>query len=119
MTNCFRKSINPIFASHDNCRLGSHLLMFFDSYIIANNMDQDQTAPPLIRVFTFIVKVRKETTVRNRYNQTPDPGHHIVKGKKNTRKYHTQKSQEVIPFLAGDHKAARNRQYDMTNIKHK
>ena len=79
MTNCFRKSINPIFASHDNCRLTSHLLMFFDSYIIANNMDPDQTAPSLIRVFTFIVKVRMKTAIRNRYNQTPDPGHHMVK----------------------------------------
>ena len=28
---------------------------------------------------------------------------------KNTRKRHTQESQEVSPFSAGDHKAARNR----------
>ena len=29
----------------------------------------------------------------------------------NTRKYHIQERQEVSPFPAGDHKAARNRQY--------
>ena len=28
----------------------------------------------------------------------------------NTRKYHTQESQEVSTFPAGDHKAARNRE---------
>ena len=59
MTNCFRKSINQIFASHDNCLLYSHLLMFFDSYIITNNMDPDQTAPSLLRVFTLIVLLSK------------------------------------------------------------
>ena len=37
---------------------------------------------------------------------TPDPGHHMGNGK-STRKYHTQESQEVSPFTAGDHKAAR------------
>ena len=34
---------------------------------------------------------------------------------KNTRKHHTQESQEVSPFPAGDHKAARNRQDIMTD----
>ena len=29
---------------------------------------------------------------------------------KNTRKHHTQESQEVSPFPVGDHKATRNRQ---------
>ena len=29
---------------------------------------------------------------------------------KNTRKHHTQENQEVSPFQAGDHKAARNKQ---------
>ena len=35
---------------------------------------------------------------------------------KNTRKYHTQESQEVIPFPEEDHKAVRNRQDNNTKI---
>ena len=34
---------------------------------------------------------------------------------KNTRKHHIQESQEVSPFLVGDHKATRNRQDSMTD----
>ena len=39
---------------------------------------------------------------------------------KNARKHHTQESQEVSPFPTGDHKAARNRLYSITetNMKH-
>ena len=37
----------------------------------------------------------------------------------NTWKHHTQKSQEVSPFPAGNHKAARNRQESMADMKHK
>ena len=47
---------------------------------------------------------------------TPDPGHHTDKWQ-TTIKYHTQESQEVSPFPAGDHKAALNRQERMTNTK--
>ena len=36
-----------------------------------------------------------------------------------TIKHHTQESQEVSPFPAGDHKATMNRQENMTNTKHK
>ena len=46
------------------------------------------------------------------------PGHHMGSDK-NTRKHHTQKSQKVNPFTAGDHKAARNRQDSITDMKHK
>ena len=51
---------------------------------------------------------------------TPDPGYgyHMRKGQR-TRKHYIQKSQEVSPFPAGDHKAAINRQDSMTNTKHK
>ena len=49
-------------------------------------------------------------------NNTPDPGHHM--GKLQTRKHHILESQEASPFLAGDHKAARNWQDSMTD-KHK
>ena len=38
---------------------------------------------------------------------------------KNTIKHHKQENQEVIPFPAGDRKAAINRQESMTNTKHK
>ena len=46
---------------------------------------------------------------------TPDPGHH--KKWQNTRKYHTQDSQEAIPFLAGDHNSAMNSHDNMTDTK--
>ena len=52
----------------------------------------------------------------------PDPGHHMENEKlKHTEKHHTQESQVVSPFPAGDHKAARNRQYSITktNMDHK
>ena len=49
---------------------------------------------------------------------TPDPGHHMGKSQ-NTKKHHIQDSQEVSPFLAGDHKAAMNRQESITKTKHK
>ena len=38
----------------------------------------------------------------------------ILESDKNTRKHHTQESQAVSSFPAGDHKAARNRQHSMT-----
>ena len=39
----------------------------------------------------------------------------------NTRKHHTQESQNVSSFPAGDHKAARNRQESIrkTDMEHK
>ena len=40
-------------------------------------------------------------------------------GAKTTIKHHTQESQEVSPFPAGDHKATINRQESMTNTKQK
>ena len=65
---------------------------------------------------------RKKARIRNRYNQvlhmTQDT---IWESDKNTRKHHRQESQEVSPFPAGDHKAARNRQDSKTRqtTKHK
>ena len=44
---------------------------------------------------------------------TPDP-RHVWESDKYTRSHHIQESQEVSPFPAGYHKAARNRQYSMT-----
>ena len=60
--------------------------------------------------------------ITNRFNPVP----HLIRDTiwerdTNTRKHHTQESQEVSSFLAGDHKAAKNRQDSIieTNVKHK
>ena len=69
------------------------------------------------RIFRNFRKVTKAAKIRNRYNQVP----HItkkttLKSDKNTIKRHTQESQEVSPFQAGDHKAVMNRQESMTRL---
>ena len=64
-------------------------------------------------------KVRKKKKIRNRYNQVPHLTQDTVwESDKNVRKHHIQGSQEISPFPAGDHKAARHRQDNMvkTNI---
>ena len=63
-------------------------------------------------------KVRKRAKIRKGYNQVP----HLTqvttwKSNKNTINI-TNKSQEVSPFPAGDHKAARNRYESMRNTRH-
>ena len=54
---------------------------------------------------------KMKAEIRNQYNQvshlTLDT---IWECDKNTKKYHTQENQDVSPFPAGDHKAARNRE---------
>ena len=65
------------------------------------------------------LKVRNEAKIRKRYNQVP----HLTQdttweSHKNTIKI-TNKSQEVCPFPAGDHKAAMNRRKSMRNTRHK
>ena len=46
-------------------------------------------------------------SIRNRYNKVPNRTRNTVwESDKYTRKHHIQESQEVGPFLAGDHKAA-------------
>ena len=55
---------------------------------------------------SFSNKVSKKAKIKNR---SPDPGHYMGNDK-NTRKHHTHEGLEVIPFSAGDHKAAINRQ---------
>ena len=56
-----------------------------------------------------------EESKEEKYNQVP---HRIKDSKwksdKNKRKCHLRESQEVSLFLAGDHKAARNRQDSIT-----
>ena len=65
------------------------------------------------------IKVRKTTKIRKRYNQVS----HLTQGttwesNKNTINI-TNKSQEVIPFPAGDHKAEMNRRKSMRNTRRK
>ena len=57
-----------------------------------------------------IKKVRKNSKIWNRYNQVQHPTRDAIwESDKSRRKHHIQESQEVSPFPAGDHKAARNR----------
>ena len=57
------------------------------------------------------MQVKKKTKIRNRYIQVPHFNQDSIwQSNKNTRKNHTTESQEVSPFPAGNHKAARNRQ---------
>ena len=57
----------------------------------------------------LVIKVSKDTTIRNRFNQVP----HLTQGTNgkvtNSQLDTTNESQEVIPFPAGDHKATINR----------
>ena len=74
----------------------------------------------VISLVICLFHVSKEAKIRNQYNQVP----HLTQdttgeSDKNTIKQHTQESQEVSPFPAGDHKAAMNRQKFMTKTKHK
>ena len=67
-----------------------------------------------------MVRVRKKANIRNRYNQVPQLTQNTkLENDKNTRKHHTQESEEVSSFPAGDHKAAMNRHDSMTDTKHK
>ena len=67
-------------------------------------------------------KVRKKAKIRNGYNQVPHLTRDTIwKTDKNTRKQHTLDGEDVSPFIADDHKAARNRHDSITkaNTKHK
>ena len=65
------------------------------------------------------VIVRKAAKIRYRYNQVPHltKGYHM--GSDKTQLSITNKSQEVNPFPAGDHKAAINRRESMKITRHK
>ena len=63
-------------------------------------------------------EIRKAAKIRNRYNQVPHLTQDTIwDGEKNTNI--TNKSLEVGPFLAGDHRAAMNRHESVTNTRHK
>ena len=62
---------------------------------------------PLFFIFwkQYVIKVRKMAKIKSRHNQVPHLTHVT-----NTRKRHIQEIQEVSPFPASDHWAARHRQ---------
>ena len=57
---------------------------------------------------TLIIKVRKGAKIRNRYNQVSHLSQDTNRKVKNSQLDATNESQEVSPFLAGDHKAHKN-----------
>ena len=59
--------------------------------------------------------VRKAAKIRNRYNQVPHLTKDTTWESDKTQLNITNKSQEVSPFPAGDHKAAMNRCESMKN----
>ena len=67
-------------------------------------------------LWQILVKVKKKKAmIRKRYNQVPHLTRDTIwESDQNTRNHHTQESQEVSPFPAGDHKAAWNRQDSIT-----
>ena len=67
-----------------------------------------------------INKVSKKANIMNQCNQVQHNNSNTSwESDKNVWKHHIQESQEVSPSLAGDHKAAMNRQESMTNINNK
>ena len=76
-----------------------------------------------VKISNYCIQ-RKEESKNQEWIQsstTPDGGDTTWESDRNTWKHHTQEIQEVSPFPAGDHKAARNRQDSITktNTKHK
>ena len=70
-------------------------------------------------IFEWPFKVRKMAKIRKQYNQVPRLTQDTTwESNKNTINI-TNKSQEVSPFPAGNHKAAMNRCKSMRNTRHK
>ena len=59
--------------------------------------------------FSYYFKVSKGAKIRSRYNQVPHPTQDTNGKVTNSQLDTTNKSQEVSPFPAGDHKAHINR----------
>ena len=64
-----------------------------------------------------IIKVRKRANIRNRYNQAPHLTQETNGEVTTTQLDITNESQDVSPFLAGDHKASINRRARKHNKK--
>ena len=67
----------------------------------------------------YLIKVRKTTKIRNRYNQVPHLSQDTKWESNKITINITSKSQEVSPFPLGDHKAVMNRRESMANTRHK
>ena len=65
------------------------------------------------------IEVRKMTKIRKQYNHAPHLTQDTTWESKKTTINITNKSQEVSPFSAGDHKAAISRRERMRNTRHK
>ena len=74
----------------------------------------------LHNISVSIILVSKEAKIRNRNSQVPQLTQDTSwDSDKITIQHNIQESQEAMPFQAGDHKAAMNRQESMENTKHK
>ena len=100
-----------------------HFNFFF--YLILNLYLQLNLyfAKPISQFFTYFVdvmQVRKKAKFENRFNQAPQLTQDTTWETQNHNKTsHTREQRGHSPFPAGDHKATRNRQENMTNMKHK
>ena len=65
------------------------------------------------------IKVRKTAKIGKLYNQVPHLTQDTTMGSNKNTINITNKSQEVSPFPAGDHKAAMNGRESMRNTRHK
>ena len=67
----------------------------------------------------MLIKERKVTKIRNRYNQVPHLTHDTIWEIDKTQLNITNESQEGSPFPAADDTAAMNRRESTTNTRHK
>ena len=92
--------------AHGSCLLGDG--SFVDQGLMLKYMDL-RVSPILRTLIGVIFKANKGAKIRNRYNQVPhltqDTNGKVTNAQLDT----TNESQEVSPFLAGDHKAHINR----------
>ena len=94
-----------------------HMFKLMDQKIITNFTLKSLLNWPYGALFNYIHFWKVKW---NLYNHIPHLTQDTIwESDKNLRKFHIQDSQEVSPFPAGDHKAARNRQDSMTDMKHK
>ena len=80
---------------------------------------QKQTNENRCKALKSKIKVRNTAKIRKRYNQVPHPTQDTTWESNINTINITNKSQEVSPFLTGDHKAAMNRRESMRNTRHK
>ena len=128
-SQCFENSLFLLL------KTGNKILpIHIDSYIVNGNshfkivgkiycMHQKQNWNCNILLFIcllcMVLKVRKAAKIGNRYNQVPHLTEDTTWESYKTQLNITNKSKEVSPFPAGNHKAAMNRTKSMKNTRHK